>query len=71
MIKEAKYISIWNGERIESTCRANTDTKEVFNIEQSNYTPDSFCEGEYVEIDGEEYEVFVKDDAGDGEYWRD
>lgn len=70
-IKEATYISIWDGERIETSCKVNTDTREVFDIEQSNYTPDGICEGEYVEVDGKEYEVIVKCDAGDGEYWRD
>lgn len=70
MIKEAKYISVWDDERIETSCKVNTDTMEVYDIGQSNYTPDGVCEGEYVEIDGKEYEVFVYDDAGDNEYWR-
>lgn len=70
MIKEAKYISIWDGDRIETFCKVNTDTREVFDIEQSHYTPGGFCEGEYVEIDGKEHEVFVYGDEGDNEYWR-
>lgn len=70
MIIEANYISIWNDERIETTCKVNTDTKEVFDIELSSYIPGGICNGEYVEIDGEEYEVFIKDDAGYGDYWR-
>lgn len=70
MIKEVKYISIWDGDRIETFCKVNTDTKEVFDIEQSNYIPDGICEGEYVEIDEKEYEVIVYDDAEDGDYWR-
>lgn len=70
MIIEAKYISIWDGERIETICKVDTVTNEVFDIEQSNYIPDGICEGEYVEIDGQEYEVVVHDDAEDGDYWR-
>lgn len=70
-IKNARYISIWDDERIETACKVNTDTKEVFDIEQANYTPDGVCEGEYVEIDGREFEVYSEDIAGDGEYWRD
>lgn len=70
-IKNARYISIWGDERIETACKVNTDTKKVFDIEQSNYTPDGVCEGEYVEIDGREFEVYSEDIAGDGEYWRD
>lgn len=69
-IKEAVFISVWDGDRIETICKVNTDTKEIFDIEQSNYTPDGICEGEYVEINGEEHEVVVYDDAGAGEYWR-
>lgn len=69
-IIEARYISIWDEERIETFCKVNTATKEVFDIEQSNYAPDGICEGEYVVIDGEEYEVVVYDDAENGDYWR-
>ena len=69
MIIEARFISIWNGERIETACKVNADTKQVFDIEQSNYMPDGICEGEYIEIDGQEYEVYSEDNAGDSEYW--
>lgn len=69
MIKEAKFISIWDGERIETACKVNTDTKQVFDIELSNYTPDGICEDEYIEIDGQEYEVYSKDIAVGNEYW--
>ncbi len=69
MIKEARFISIWDGEHIETACKVDTDTKEVFDIEQSDYTPEGICEGEYIVIDGREYEVFTEDNAGDNEYW--
>lgn len=68
--KNATYISIWDGERIETACKVNTETKEVFDIEQSNYIPDGVCEGEYIEINGQEFEVFSENLVGDNEYWR-
>lgn len=70
MIIAATYISIWDNERIETACKVNTDTKEVFDIEQSNYTPNGICEGELVEVYGQEYEVYQENIAGDNEYWR-
>ncbi len=69
-IKYATYISIWDGECIETACKVNSETKEVFDIEQSGYTPDGVCEGEYVEIDGQEFEVYPENLVGDNEYWR-
>lgn len=69
MIKEAKFISIWNdGDRILTSCKVNTETREVFDIEQSNYTPDGVLDYECVEIDGQEYEVLPQDEANN-EYW--
>lgn len=71
-IIEAMYISEWtSGERIETPCKVNTDTKEVFDITQSSCAPDGVCEAEYVEIDGQEFEVYSEDIADDGEFWRD
>lgn len=70
-IVKAMYISEWtSGERIETPCKVNTDTKEVFDIVQSNCSPDGVCEAEYVEIGGQEFEVYSEDIAGDGEFWR-
>ena len=71
-IKDATFISLWNGEdEIETQCKVNMDTKEVFDITMSNYSPDGVCDGEYVEIDDERYPVFQKDEANEGEYWYD
>lgn len=71
-IIEAMYISEWtSGERIETPCKVNTDTKEVFDITQSSCVPDGVCEAEYVEIDRQEFPVYLEDSAGDGEFWRD
>ena len=68
------YVSVWStGEIIETRCSVKPDTKEIFNIEMSNYTPqDGFCEREYIEIDGVEYDVVQKDDRPDNYdgYWR-
>lgn len=69
MIKEARFISIWDGECVETACKVNIDTKQVFDIEQSNYTPNGICGGEYVDIDGQEYEVYAEHIAGNDEYW--
>jgi hypothetical protein len=65
---KAKFISIWDGEEIETDCMVNLYTKEVYDIQQSNYTPDGICEGEYVEIDGERYEV-IADGKYTENYW--
>lgn len=61
MVKDAIFCSVWDGGSIaiESACKVNMDTKEVFDIEKKdvdNLDIDVLDE-EYVMIDGEEYSV--------------
>lgn len=64
MIKNATFTSVWNGDtEITTACKANMDTKEVFDIELApgldyDYTLDE----EYITIDGQNYEVAFEDD---------
>lgn len=78
MIKNATFVSVWDdGFEIASGCKVDTDTNEVFDIEQ--VCIDGFdvevLEREYIIIDGNEYDVCqydmcdVPDNLADNEYW--
>lgn len=77
MIKNATFVSVWDDDvEIESSCKVNTETKEVFDIEMVDV--DDFdidtCTGEYIILDGVEYDVYCVDyccinDIDDNEYW--
>lgn len=65
MIKNAIFVSVWDGCEFEvaTSCKVNTDTKEVFDIEMSDVDADlDILEKEYITIDGENYEVAFEDD---------
>lgn len=73
MIKDAVFVSVWDGGvEIDTPCRVNMETREVFDIQQSRYEGDCL-EKEYIEIDGVEYPVFQVSDIveEDDEYWYD
>lgn len=75
MIKIATFISEWNdGEyKVESTCKVNTITKEVFDIVPGDC--EDFIEAldnldrEVIILDGEKIEVFNEDEKESGGYW--
>jgi hypothetical protein len=58
-IIKATFVSIWDGDRIETNCDFNPETKEVTNIQTvvigNNYNT---CEREFVELpDGTELDI--------------
>lgn len=60
MIKSATFISIWDdGIAVSSDCKVNTETGEIFDIEENDYPGDDgeldILQGEYVRIDDEEF----------------
>ena len=75
MIKTATFISYWNnGEyAVESTCKVDTVTKEVFDIVPGDC--EDFIEAldhldrEVIILDGKEIEVFNEDKKESGDYW--
>lgn len=72
-IIKGAFVSIWDGNvYIETSCKINLETKEVFDIQTSSYNGD-ILEKEYVIIDGEEYPVFQLSDITeeDDEFWYD
>ncbi|MBQ7673536.1 MAG: hypothetical protein IJT36_03305 [Alphaproteobacteria bacterium] len=74
MIKYATVTSVWDSDNVAITtdCKVNTETKQVFDICSENTEICDYVEildREYVTIDGEEYPLYQKDEAEDGEYW--
>ena len=72
-VKEALFISVWDGGvEIDTPCKVNLETKEVFDIVTSRYNGDHL-EKEYIEIDGEEFPVSQISDIvdEDNEFWYD
>lgn len=64
-ICDADFVSVWNGGvDVRSKCKVNTRTHEIFEIELSKENPDNLdiLEREYVEIDGNEFPAFCKDE---------
>lgn len=73
MIVEAVYTSVWDDDvEIDSNCKVNLDTREVFDIEMidvEEYDVDS-CTGEYITLaDGSKYGVYHKGNAEENDYW--
>lgn len=68
-IKNATFISVWNGNEfeVETSCKVNMDTREVFDIEVSDTDADMLhtLDYEYVAIDGIEYDVVPQDEFDD------
>lgn len=73
MIIEAVYTSVWDDEiEIESSCKVNTETKEVFDIEtvDVDYEDIDSCTNEYITLpDGNKYGAYHKGNAEKDDYW--
>lgn len=77
MIKNATFVSVWDdGFEVASGCKVNTDTNNVFDIEQVcvDKLDLEILDREYIIIEGNEYDVYpitycVPDDLADNEYW--
>lgn len=71
MIKVATFESWWDGDTCISTaCKVNMETREVFDIEiSSNVEALNTLDAECVVIDGDQYPVFSKDEAGPKDYY--
>lgn len=71
-IINATFVSVWDGgTAIETKCKINTITREVFDIIPVEADVDTF-ERQYVVIDGQEYNVVCVDESGEvgeREYW--
>lgn len=68
-IKNATFISVWNGNEfeVETSCKVNISTREVFDIEVSDADADMLHTLEYecVAIDGIEYDVVPQYELND------
>lgn len=71
-IINATFVSVWDGGiAIETECKINTSTREVFDIVSVEADVD-VLECQYVVIDGQEYDVVCvdeSDEVGESEYW--
>lgn len=69
MIKEALFTSVWDdGIEVTAKCKVNVETKEVYDIEQSEVSGLEILQEEYITIDGVDYSV-SQDGEDDTEYW--
>lgn len=76
-IIDARFVSVWDGGfEVNTACKVNLATKEVFDIEVSENTADLVNEldEEYLIIDGQKYSVVSKDyldndPEEEGSYW--
>ena len=72
MIVDAIFESIWDDRiTIQTFCKVNMDTKEVFNIEKVNIEGLEILMGESVIINDIAYPVYQKDEMVKGKYWYD
>ena len=61
VIKEATFTSVWDGYEITTSCKVNTVTREIFDIEKVDTPTDDdgdeleILDREYVTVDGVEY----------------
>lgn len=72
-IADALYISSWTSGDVVTHCKVNRETKEVFDIEEASATPTGCCEREFIDLDGEEFDVHRNTDIENtpDEYWCD
>lgn len=65
VVAPATYVSVWdNGVSIESSCKVNLRTREVFDIGTVDAGEVEILEAEFIRMpDGEEFDVFCEDDA--------
>lgn len=69
-ICDADFVSVWDGGiEVRSKCKVNTKIHEVFDIEISQENPDNFdvLERQYIEINGNEFPVFHKEELNETE----
>lgn len=67
---EATYYSLWDGDiLLESECKVNLKTREIYEIEPSGVSGDSLnvLEEEYIEIDGIKAPACRKDELDEGD----
>lgn len=73
MIINAAFTSVWNDNiAVVTECKVNTETREVFDIQPDDSPLIEMLnslEREYITIDSVDYGVYIKDDAGEGDYW--
>lgn len=74
-VVSAKYHSCWDGGiDIETNCKVDLKTREVFDIEQANVEGFDLeiLEDEFIEIQGCQYVVCPKSELekGSNSYWR-
>jgi len=73
MIKNAMFTSVWDGGfAVTTDCKVNTETKEVFDIQESPDTADMVnnLDEEYITIEGNRHSV-VREDEREcvDDYW--
>ena len=58
-IKNALFVSVWNDGyvTVKTPCKVDMSDREVFDIEVSDVSIDGILTREYIEIDGETYDV--------------
>lgn len=58
-IKNALFVSVWNDGyvTVKTPCKVHMPDREVFDIEVSDVSIDGILTREYIEIDGETYDV--------------
>lgn len=69
-VREAHFCSVWDGGiKVETECKVNIKTREVFDIEQSGIDADllEVLDEEYIIIDDVKFPACTKDDLEDGD----
>ena len=60
----ASFVSVWDGgTEIVTSCKVNVCTNEVFDVQKVDAADVNTLDAEFVEIDGERYDVHQKADA--------
>lgn len=68
--RAAHFYSVWDGGiKVETECKVNIKTREVFDIEQSGIDADllEVLDEEYIIIDDVKFPACPKDDLEDGD----
>lgn len=69
-MRAAHFCSVWDGGiKVETECKVNIKTREVFDIEQSGIDADllEVLDEEYIIIDDVKFPACPKDDLEDGD----
>ena len=73
MIIDAAFTSVWDGGfAVTTACKVNTETKEVFDIQENDDAADMFnnLDEEYITIEGNKHSVARKDERECADdYW--